>query len=251
MEYYEFSLIDTEGNAQFGRYNSGCDIETLNNQGYQPLGIKRNEISFDFDKNELSVTMPMNVWPASEFKLVNPYGVVEITIYNEAEVVIFDGRIKACIFKLDNGTAKLVATSVQEVLDSQVPVKTYSPTCPYEIYGRNCGVSAAEYVDSVTYGGCAVNGNEIHHSDFGLHPDGYYEGGWIETKYERTSVLSHVGGTVTLLYALREALKTTDILKIYPGCDKLLDTCSTKFNNSVVFGGFPWVPEKNPVEEEF
>jgi hypothetical protein len=32
----------------------------------------------------------------------------------------------------------------------------------------------------------------------------------------------------------------------YPGCDRTRLTCSLKFGNIANFGGFPWVPQKNP-----
>lgn len=35
-------------------------------------------------------------------------------------------------------------------------------------------------------------------------------------------------------------------LILYAGCDKLNTTCSTKFNNILNFGGFPFIPQDNP-----
>lgn len=37
-----------------------------------------------------------------------------------------------------------------------------------------------------------------------------------------------------------------DTVKVYAGCDKLNTTCSTKFNNILNFGGFPFIPQDNP-----
>jgi hypothetical protein len=30
------------------------------------------------------------------------------------------------------------------------------------------------------------------------------------------------------------------------GCDRTFATCQSKFGNSLNFGGFPWIPVKNP-----
>jgi len=35
-------------------------------------------------------------------------------------------------------------------------------------------------------------------------------------------------------------------VKIYPGCDRVRATCESKFDNLDNFGGFPWIPTKNP-----
>ena len=32
----------------------------------------------------------------------------------------------------------------------------------------------------------------------------------------------------------------------FAGCDRTFATCQSKFGNSLNFGGFPWIPVKNP-----
>ena len=32
----------------------------------------------------------------------------------------------------------------------------------------------------------------------------------------------------------------------FAGCDRTFATCQSKFGNSLNFGGFPWIPAKNP-----
>ena len=191
------------------------------------------------------------MWPASEFKLVNPYGVIETTVYSESETIMFSGRIKACKYKVDKGTAELMVSSIQEVLDSQVPVKVYSPSCPYELYGGNCGINGEDYRVVIDYTNATISETTIIHDSFALRPDEYYTGGWVETRNERTTITQHIGNTITVMFGLRsEANGDTDFL-VYPGCDKQITTCSSKFNNVYTFGGFPWVPVNNPVKEEF
>ena len=195
--------------------------------------------------------MPMDYWPASDYKAVNPYGIIHLTIRDDADSILFNGRISSCGFKIEKGTATLIATSTQEILDSQVPVKTYSYTCPFELYGGLCGKNSEDYKVSMTYGDLTVTPATISADIFATYADGYFEGGWLETKYERTSILTHVGDTITVLFPLRKALVLSDFVYAFPGCDKLLETCQTKYGNETNFGGFPWVPDKNPVFEEF
>lgn len=48
--------------------------------------------------------------------------------------------------------------------------------------------------------------------------------------------------TITLLFPFPFSISNGDVFRIYPGCDKRLDTCRTKFNNRLNFRGEPFVP---------
>jgi hypothetical protein len=37
-------------------------------------------------------------------------------------------------------------------------------------------------------------------------------------------------------------------LSVAPGCDRTQETCGTRFNNLANFGGFPYIPSKNPFQ---
>ena len=40
--------------------------------------------------------------------------------------------------------------------------------------------------------------------------------------------------------------RLSDAVTLYPGCDHTLTTCDTAFSNSLNYGGFPAIPQKNP-----
>jgi hypothetical protein len=48
--------------------------------------------------------------------------------------------------------------------------------------------------------------------------------------------------TVTLFMPMPFAIDIGDTVSLQVGCDKLLDTCITKFDNLLNFGGFPHLP---------
>jgi hypothetical protein len=35
-------------------------------------------------------------------------------------------------------------------------------------------------------------------------------------------------------------------VNLYPGCNKSMDHCINRFDNILNYGGFPWIPGKNP-----
>jgi hypothetical protein len=59
-------------------------------------------------------------------------------------------------------------------------------------------------------------------------------------------IIGYVDNTkVTILSAIN-GLKAGDIVEVYAGCARDLDTCLNKFNNTINFGGFPYIPLNNP-----
>ena len=54
-----------------------------------------------------------------------------------------------------------------------------------------------------------------------------------------------VSGVMYLLLgsALYFPLAIGDTFTLYPGCDKILQTCTNKFSNQIHYGGFPFVPD--------
>ena len=79
-----------------------------------------------------------------------------------------------------------------------------------------------------------------------MQPDGYYTGGMIVAPDGSARfITAHSGDTVTMARPLA-SLAGGQTVAIYPGCDHLKETCKNKFNNLDNFGGFPWIPAKNP-----
>ena len=84
-------------------------------------------------------------------------------------------------------------------------------------------------------------------------PDGYYTGGMLRADDGTLSyIIAHVGSSITiqrLSYSLAEAIANGfpfDV-KLYPGCDHSRQTCNDKFDNLLNYGGFDFIPTKNPM----
>lgn len=55
------------------------------------------------------------------------------------------------------------------------------------------------------------------------------------------------GGIVTLFLPAPYTVQIGDTLRIYPGCDKRLQTCITQFNNVLNFRGEPYIPGQDDI----
>ena len=66
---------------------------------------------------------------------------------------------------------------------------------------------------------------------------------------EKVYIIKHTGDTLDLFVPIQNDLSSPILL--LAGCDKSLDTCLNKFDNISRYGGFPYIPEINPVTGEF
>jgi hypothetical protein len=65
-------------------------------------------------------------------------------------------------------------------------------------------------------------------------------------------IIDHSGTQLTLIVPLSDLTEDVNdssgdaLVALYPGCDHTRETCKDKFDNLANYGGFPWIPSKNP-----
>ncbi|MDR1008006.1 MAG: phage BR0599 family protein [Campylobacteraceae bacterium] len=242
MELYEFTY-----NNNTYRYSSGESV-TLGGNLYSAQSITRNEIKKNFNYDEASITVPQHLEPAPQFRIMNPSSVVGITIMNENGIKLFAGKIGSCTYNVDKAEATLKLISIQGILKTQIPNRTYSRSCSFSLFGEGCEVNKNAYKLSLTAFTLNDTKTELTASALMAKTSGYYTGGYIEANGEYDYIKEHTGNKLKLLYPFQTAAGT---ITVYPGCDKIIDTCRAKYNNERNFGGFPYIPAKNPMTEGF
>lgn len=78
---------------------------------------------------------------------------------------------------------------------------------------------------------------------------GYLTDGLMRQDGIWTSLLQHSSGQVRL-YMQHVGLKVGDVIMLAPGCDQTLTTCHDFFSNNLRHGGFPNIPQENPVNNQ-
>jgi uncharacterized phage protein (TIGR02218 family) len=76
-------------------------------------------------------------------------------------------------------------------------------------------------------------------------PDGYFVGGMLATTAGARMIVGHAGIDLTLV-APMVGLTAGDAVQLYAGCDHTMAHCKDRFGNLDNFGGFPFIPVKNP-----
>lgn len=107
-----------------------------------------------------------------------------------------------------------------------------------------CGVNKASFTGTGSVS--SVQTNKWVFTISNSQPDGYYSNGLIKftSGYNNglsAVIKSHASGQVTLMLPTAFSIQAGDTYEIQAGCDKTLETCKTKFNNVLNYGGFPHI----------
>lgn len=228
-------------------YTSAADEYTYLNELYLPESIERTSVNQkgDINKDSLSITLPRNNALAVTF-LGTPLR--EITSINLLRGHTFDGDFisywSGRVTATEAGGANVVLTceSLANAMRRHGIRARYQRGCRHALYDRGCFVDSSLFSTAGTV--TNVNGRVITVTEAASQIDSYFSGGFVtyangETEY----ITEHVGNLITVKQPPEPSITT---ITLYAGCDRSRSICETKFNNLPNFGGFPWIPTKNP-----
>lgn len=237
--------------AECWPYTSADQPITLNAQTYAPVAISRGELEQGDEQSAttLEVHAYRGLAVAEQFVAGNPPTPVELEVIRlhrgDAEPVqVFRGEVANCRFS--GGEATLRCVSTQGALERQVPRPLYQRVCNHALYDPGCGLDPAAWMTPGVVS--AVNGVQITVPEAAALGADYLRAGFLRVTGgdARAFITKHLaGGALLLLNPLAE-LQVGTAVQLYAGCDRLVDTCQTKFNNLPNFFGFPFMPERNP-----
>lgn len=133
-----------------------------------------------------------------------------------------------------------------ELLSSPFPRNVYQSTCLHTLYDSGCAVNRASYTVAGQVLGALSQKSMT--SDIVVYSDGYFDLGVVTFTSGPNNGLSRSvksysnDGTFSFSSPLPALPLSGDSFSAIPGCDKLLGTCRSKFNNSNRFRGFPFIP---------
>lgn len=252
VELYTFAL----GSVAY-LFTSAEDPIVLGADTYAAESIKRDRILNEPNaRNEpLGISLPATNSFVSQYVSVVPGTRASCTIVRlqrsevptfATRIVIFKGFVASAAFPGDGTIARLAVKSLEASLAKTIPRYTYQGLCGHVLYDTECGVNSNLF--KVTGSVSAMSGNVMTLPAAAAKPDGYFNGGFVRPVgiSDFRLILSHVGSSLTLLLPFPVAVTGLSV-EAYAGCNHDAEgDCSTKFNNVVEHGGFPFVPFKNP-----
>jgi len=157
-------------------------------------------------------------------------------------IVLFPGRINDVI--MTRYEAQITVQSDLELLDANVPRNLYQPSCMNTLYDAACGKNRAALTVTGTVSGTPT---KTVMTTSRAEATSYFDLGVItftsgQNNGQSRTVKSFAGGVVTLINPLPFAPAAGDAFTMYPGCDKTMSTCNTKFANVIRFRGQPFIP---------
>lgn len=254
---------DYEEKIVYAFTNAPYPIE-YGGETYQPAVIKHSEVESkeDLARANLTVTLDRDNPAGRRWLSDSVEYQVTATVWhvheNDDVVVAWKGRLTAV--KPNGSEIRLNLDSIFTSLARAGLGARYQRMCRHSLYGRGCRVAAASY--AVSGIPTAVTANTVTVPEAAGYPNGWFSGGFIETPDGGMRYISgHSGSTLTLFrpmeslnnlflnqgYGLNYGMIYGGLkVKIYPGCDRSRTTCDTKFANLDNYGGFDWLPTKNP-----
>jgi hypothetical protein len=255
VEVFRFQVGSTEY-----YYTSAEDEVTLASQLYVPKAISRadNAEGPANRDHDFAVVLPTSD-PVAQFFTGNlPGKRVRLTVSRfhrddtptPEVVVIFDGRVMSAGFRKKLKETVLTARPLLSSVGRVMPARTCQSQCNHTLYDPNtCKVDDTDPAFRAAAKNVAgQSGNLLAVGGLGAYAAGWFTGGYVEdiANSDFRTILDDDGaGNLTLLLPFATQPSTVNV---FAGCAHDIAVCKSKFDNVINFGGFAFVPRKNPFE---
>lgn len=249
VELYEFVL-----GAETWRYTSADADQVYGGQTWTAVPLSRSEIdeTAEINRANLTLTAAYDFAVAELFRVAPPAGVILLRIRrlhrgDGEAAVIWLGRLVNCDWS--GREAHLSAEPVYTSIRQPGLRRHYSRLCPHVLFGTACRLVADDWDTTATV--TAVSGLLVTLTGTHAGTAGYWAGGmaaWVDGagRTQRQGIEAHAASGQIKLVAPLPGVPVGATVHVWPGCDKTLKTCREKFANRANFGGFKWIPGKNP-----
>jgi len=255
VELFEILL----GSLPF-RYTSSEDTILLGASEYTPVpGLRRGKIEDGPEKRnaDFTIVLPTSNDLAQRFLGVLPGVRVPATVrrYHRGDtggggpevITTFSGFVLSAKFQKKGRECTLTARNALASLGRIIPSRSYMSSCNHILYEPN--TCRADDTSPLNRLSAAVVTNQVATAltvpGVNAFPDGTFDSGYVESigTNDFRLVLSHVGDLLTLLTPFPVQPATVNAFR---GCEHTIAACKTDFDNVLNFGGFAFVPKKNP-----
>jgi uncharacterized phage protein (TIGR02218 family) len=234
---------------------------------YRPVTIRRGEIQQGDEGNSGSVTVELASRTALGRYLMEgvPPTPLWVTIFRKQRdsdtfTVVFQGEAGGINYAQSEVSMQFVG--VRASMQQLMPRQVYQRICNRMLYSPDCTVSMGAHraVGTVTEAegaSLSVDWTDPWHGWSGDN-EHWREQDWATAGFlteikdgvlqeERVYITQHDAGGVLELLQRPKWLQVGTEVAVYAGCDRRVETCRYKFQNSHRFMGFPNIPVQNPL----
>lgn len=248
---YEFSI----GNKVW-RYTSHDKSITVQGHLYNAVAISDDGVrqTGEAQADTMRIQMPFSEPVPQLFRVtppINPITVKRMANHEgDSDMAVnyvgFVNQVSATM----PGVADIECITLSPTMQRNGLRLSWQRGCPYSLYDSGtCKVNPGSY--AVTIAVETSDAGVVTSPTLATYEDGWFSGGFIEwtdtftEARERRGIDEHVGGQIRLL-GKSDGIFEGAVLTVYPGCSRVADVCSSKFNNLSNYGGFPHLPGKSP-----
>lgn len=249
---YEFKIGEN-----VGRYVTGGRDMLFGGNLWTALPISDDGVKLTGEviNDALVITAPSDRGPAMLFRNTPPSSALTVTVFNYhdgdfAQQVDYVGEVTQVNWPRP-GVAEITCESLFAAMERDGLRLGWQRACPYALYDpRTCGVNKAAYVMNALI--LSAIDDKVQAAEFATKESGYFAGGFIEWDditrgVERRAIEHHIGGEVRL-FGTTEGLFRGLAVRAYPGCDRSLGSCVSRYNNLTNYGGCPDLDGTNPFD---
>jgi uncharacterized phage protein (TIGR02218 family) len=252
VELYDFSL----GSTRYRYTSDPIDVVYLTNT-YAAIPISRGRLSVSKEEqngDRIEITMPASdVFPQQYVSSVpGKKATLTLTRYHRNDpaqegVIVFKGTVATIRFVDEAVTAKLTVIPVTAAESRPIPRMCYSNLCNHMLYDVLCGIGETAAAWQKTFNCTSASANTITVPGAGACGADFFEGGFVNCDGDYRLVVDQSGDNLVLFtpFSLSPVGKS---VKCNAGCKHRVEDCRDKFSNIANYGGFPFVPLKNPFE---
>lgn len=236
--------------GQMYSYTSATRALTVLSQLYTPVPIERTKIRWatKLTGGKLLLDVPVDFPIALLFDGFPPEAPVSLIVYryhitdvDEESVIIWLGRVRGASWQ--ENKAVLSCDNFATTLNKTGPRLQFQYMCNHVLYGTQCGISETTFLVSVTL--YSISGLNLYSTALAGYADGWFDGGYLRFGNKYRMITSHVGDRITIAASMNQ-LTANSVVTVSAGCSHTFDTCVTKFLNHRRYGGYPFVPNRNP-----
>lgn len=260
VEVYRF----TQGGDTF-EFTSAEDDITVDAVPFTPETISRGKIGQSpADRNTtLEIRVPITNTFARRYRASTPGARASIQIKRVQRddgalqsITIYDGYVTSVAFERDMKEAVIACRPIEAASSRPVPRFSYQSLCNHVLFDDACKVDDTDARWRLTVAVSAQSGATITVPGAGAFGADWWVGGFIEIDGgdDARLVLAQSGNDLTLLLPFPSSAVGRTITA-FAGCDHTITICDTKFStpedtqsNVINYGGFAFVPTRNPYQ---
>lgn len=235
--------------------SASSDHVKIGGQAYAQMPIKRSSIKDNSDpfKSSIQLSFPINTRIGGMLLRDGLVGVMNVII-KRFHANDSDGQVRtlwrgrAVGYSVSGVMVELNCESSFSSLSREGLRARFTRECRFELYGEKCRAPKSAFSRTVVPSRVEDGGFTLIIPGFGGINGQYDQGTLTRPDGIQLFVVSQQGERFQLSRRVNADTVVGKQLVASYGCDKTLNTCINKFNNSSNFGGFPYIPEKSPYD---